>query len=81
MKERSLLVLDMTGYMPDAPPEASITMIRVLTSFVPAAFALLLILFGFLNPMTKAKHEALKKAIELKKAGKEYDVKSIERIV
>jgi hypothetical protein len=56
-------------------------MIRVLTSFAPAAFALLLILFGFLNPMTKAKHEALKRAIELKNAGKEYDPESIEGIV
>ena len=75
------VLLDVTGYIPEAPPEASITMIRVLTSFVPAVFALLLFVFGFLNPMTKAKHEALKKAIELKKAGKEYDAESIEGIV
>ncbi len=75
------VLLDMTGYIPEAPPESSITTIRILTSFVPAAFALLLVLFGFLNPMTKAKHEALKKAIELKKAGKEYDAESIKGIV
>ncbi len=75
------VLLDVTGYIPKAPPESSITTIRVLTSFVPAAFALLLVLFGFLNPMTKAKHEALKKAIELKKAGKEYDAESVQGIV
>lgn len=75
------VLLDVTGYIPEAPHEASITMIRVLTSFVPAVFALLLFVFGFLNPMTKAKHEALKKAIELKKAGKEYNAESIEGIV
>jgi GPH family glycoside/pentoside/hexuronide:cation symporter len=75
------LLLDATGYIPDAPPESSITMIRVLTSFAPAAFALLLIVFGILSPMTKTKHEALKKAIELKKAGQEFDAESIEGIV
>ena len=75
------VLLDVTGYIPEAPPEASVTMIRVLTSFIPAAFALLLVFFGFLNPMTKTKHEALKKAIELKNAGKEYDIESIDGIV
>jgi sugar (glycoside-pentoside-hexuronide) transporter len=75
------VLLDATGYIPEATPGSSITMIRVLTSFAPAAFALLLVFFGFMNPMTKSKHEALKKAIELKKAGREYDTESIEGIV
>jgi GPH family glycoside/pentoside/hexuronide:cation symporter len=75
------VLLDTAGYIPEAPPESSITMIRVLTSFVPAIFALLLILFGIMNPMTKVKHEALKKAIELKNAGQEFDAESIKEIV
>ena len=75
------ILLNATEYIPEMPPESSITMIRVLTSFVPAVFALLLVYFGFKNPMTKIKHEALKKAIELKNAGEEYDAESIEGIV
>ena len=75
------VLLDVTGYLTEAPPEASITMIRVLTSFAPAVFALLLVYFGFKNPMTKEKHESLKNAIELKNAGEEYDAESIEVIV
>jgi hypothetical protein len=56
-------------------------MIRILASFVPAEFALLLIYFGYKNPMTKAKHKALKKATKLKNSGEEYDAESIEGIV
>jgi len=75
------LLLQVAGYIPEAPPESSITMIRVLTSFAPAIFALLLFVFGYLNPMTKSKHEALKVAIKMKKAGKEYDEESIKGII
>ena len=75
------LLLQVAGYIPEAPPESSINMIRGLTSFAPAIFALLLILFGYMNPMTKAKHDALRIAIDLKKAGEEYDTESIEGII
>jgi len=75
------ILLNAARYVPEAPPESAIVMIRVLTSFAPAAAALSLVWFGYLNPMTREKHEALKKAIESKKAGKEYDAGSIKGIV
>jgi sugar (glycoside-pentoside-hexuronide) transporter len=75
------VLLNVTGYVPIVPPEASITMIRMLTSIGPAIFVMLMVVCGFLNPMTKKKHEALLKAIELKKAGKEYDMDSISGVV
>jgi Na+/melibiose symporter-like transporter len=46
-----------------------------------AVFMIISIIFSYLLPMTRDKHEALREAIRKKGAGEEFDEKIIEDIV
>jgi Na+/melibiose symporter-like transporter len=50
-------------------------------SLAPAVLIVISIVCAFLNPMTREKHAALLRIIELKKAGKEYDIEPIKDLL
>ncbi len=76
------IVLKYIGYVPDVAqtPEALLG-IRITYGQGTAFFLVLSIILAYLLPMTREKHDALKKAISLKKEGKPYDEESIQDIL
>lgn len=75
-------IMDNTGYIAGAVQNVSaINGIRALMSLAPAVLIVISIVCAFLNPMTREKHAALLRIIELKKAGKEYDIEPIKDLL
>lgn len=74
-------LLELTAYTPEAPSAASIIVIRLSISLIPALLTLGVIWFGLTNPMTKARHQALREAIALKKAGKPYETTRFQELL
>ncbi len=76
------VVLERAGYVAGAEQGITAIMaIKALVSWTPAVMIATSIIFALLNSMTKEKHAALLEAIELKKAGEEYDIKPIRDLV
>jgi GPH family glycoside/pentoside/hexuronide:cation symporter len=76
------VILERAGYVAGAEQTPSaIVAIKVLMSWAPAGMIAASIVFALLNSMTREKHAALLRALELKKAGKEYDVEPIRNLV
>jgi len=76
------IILSWIGYVPDAQQtDTAIFGIRMLYAEVTALFLFVSIIIAYLLPMTKAKHQALREAIELKKAGKPWDEETIKDIL
>ncbi|MEA3222719.1 MAG: MFS transporter [Thermodesulfobacteriota bacterium] len=76
------IILSWIGYVPDAQQiDTAIFGIRMLYAEVTALFLFVSIIMAYLLPMTKAKHQALREAIELKKAGKPWDEETIKDIL
>jgi len=76
------IILEQAGYVANAvQSDAAITAIKALISWIPAALIAASIIFALFSTMTKEKHAALLRALDLKKAGKEYDIEPIRDLV
>jgi Na+/melibiose symporter-like transporter len=76
------VILERAGYVAGAEQTPSaIVAIKALMSWAPAGMIATSIVFALLNSMTREKHAALLQALELKKAGEEYDVEPIRNMV
>jgi Na+/melibiose symporter-like transporter len=74
--------LEKAGYVAEAEQSTSaIVAIRALMSWAPAALVATSTVFALLSSMTREKHAALLKALDLKKAGEEYDIEPIKNLV
>ena len=70
------------GYVPNATQsQSALTGIRTVYGIVVGSFIVLSVVVAYFVPMTKNKHAALRKAIALKKEGKEFDEQSIADII
>lgn len=75
-------LLTWVGYVPGVQQsEKALMGIKAIYGIGVALCLIISILFAFMLPMTKDKHDALRKAIALKKEGKEFDTLSIEDII
>ena len=77
------LVLSFTGYNADAAVQsqsAAMGIESIITIFCPIVMALA-VLFMVLYPVTKARYQKLQKALEDKKAGKEYDTEGLDKLI
>jgi len=77
------LFLELTGYdgMMETQSETAIKGILTLGTIIPAGFALISFLFLWFYPVSKKKYYLLHKALELKKAGKEYTTEGFADIL
>ncbi len=76
------IVLNWVGYIPNqVQTEEALTGIRLLYAEGSAFFLILCVGLAYLLPMTRKRHEALKKATQLKKEGKTWDEDSIKAIL
>jgi oligogalacturonide transporter len=76
------IVLSWIGYVPDAvQTDRAIFGIRMLYAEGTALFLFISIILAYLLPMTKAKHQALRQAIDQKKAGMPWDEEAIKDIL
>jgi Na+/melibiose symporter-like transporter len=76
------IFLSWIGYVPDAvQTDRAIFGIRMLYAEGTALFLFISIILAYLLPMTKAKHQALRQAIDLKKAGMPWDEEAIKDIL
>jgi GPH family glycoside/pentoside/hexuronide:cation symporter len=75
-------ILERAGYVAGGEQSVTaLTAIRTLVSWAPAGLMVVSLICAFFNPMTREKHAALVKAIELKKAGKEYDLAQFKDLI
>ena len=75
-------ILERAGYVAGGEQSVTaLTAIRTLVSWAPASLMVVSLIFAFFNPMTREKHAALVNAIELKKAGKEYDLAQFKDLI
>ncbi len=76
-------VLTAIGYDGVAETQSTATLenIRYIYAGGVLLFLVLSIIVNFLNPMTKEKHAALNRAIQLKKEGKEYDITDFKSVL
>ncbi|MBN1636978.1 MAG: MFS transporter [Deltaproteobacteria bacterium] len=76
------IFLSRIGYVPDAQQtDSAIFGIRILYAEGTAVFLFISIILAYLLPMNKQKHQALREAIELKKAGQQWDAEAIKDIL
>ena len=76
------IVLSSVGYQPDmVQSDAALWGIRLTLGEGTAIVLFISCLLAYWMPMTAKKHQALMKALELKKAGKEYDTSLIDDIL
>ena len=76
------IALSAVGYVPDAPQsEGALFGIRAMYAWGTAVFLVLSMAAAYLLPMTRERHEALKRAIALKNEGKPWDEGSIRDIL
>jgi len=76
------IILSWIGYVPDAQQtDSAIFGIRLLYTEGTAMFLFISIILAYLLPMNKQKHQALREAIELKKAGQQWDAEAIDDIL
>ena len=75
-------VLDWVGYVPNVAQTArALNGIKMLYGWGTGFLLLVSVLFCYLMPMTKKKHNALRQAIQLKKEGKAYDQSEFEDLL
>jgi GPH family glycoside/pentoside/hexuronide:cation symporter len=76
------LILSLVGYVPEVKQtDQALLAIRLLFSEGTALLIFSSVLFCYLDPMTKAKHDSLRKAIADKKEGQQYDTSDFEDIL
>jgi Na+/melibiose symporter-like transporter len=76
------VVLSIAGYAPKvAQTEGTLMAIRLLFAEGTALLIFSSVIFCYLDPMTKEKHDTLRKAIGNKKAGQAYDTTGLEDIL
>jgi len=76
-------VLELTGYNSDLAVQTNSAIMgieNVITIICPIAMTLA-VLFMVLYPVTKTRYQKLQKALEEKKAGKEYDTDELNRLI
>jgi GPH family glycoside/pentoside/hexuronide:cation symporter len=77
------MVLALGAYdgMADVQAQSALDAITYNCTFIPGLIGGLAALFGILYPITGGRFEALSRALEAKKAGKEYSTKGFEKLV
>ncbi|MBW2367906.1 MAG: MFS transporter [Deltaproteobacteria bacterium] len=75
-------VLSRVGYVPDVEQTENVMWcIRLLTGIAPVFFIIAAMIFAYLLPLTREKHQALCEIISCKKDGKAYDLTCVEDIL